>query len=183
MTRALVSGIGLLALAGCGAPFGPCYSELVIVSVDGTVDRGTGPDASAAAGQVAPGNVSDFPILRGFFIDGEAVAGSVVVFTATGLGAGFVAVGIPGSIGAGQRVPLSAFQGGGWGTLTSGSGGLLAWRDGDFEATSVSGTLTVLEREPLRLRLDFTAGAASGQSRTVDVTASFRYERTRVGCD
>lgn len=183
MTRALLFGIGLLTLAGCGAPFGPCYSELVIVSVDGAVDRGAGPVASGAAGQVAPGNVSDFTTLRGFFIDGEAVAGSAVVFTATGLGAGYVAVGVPGSIGAGQSVPLSAFQGGGWGTLASGSLGLLAWRDGDFEATSVTGTLTVLEREPLRLRLDFTARGPSGQTRSADVTASFRYERTRVSCD
>jgi len=183
VTRAVVLGVGLLALTGCGAPFGPCSSELVIASVDGTVDLGGGPSASGASGQVAPGNVSDFATLRRFFIDGESVAGTTVVFTATGLGAGFVAVAVPGSIGAGQSVPLAAFQGGGWGTLASGSGGLIAWRDGDFEATSVTGTLTVAARAPLRLGLLFSARNAAGDTRSVVATATFRYERRPAVCD
>ncbi len=76
---------------------------------------------------------------------------------------------------------MSAIVGGGWG-VASGSGAQVSLLDGEFQATSATGTITILETQPLRVRLEVTATEADGASRTLSAAMSFSHSRVRTNC-
>ena len=171
---------GTLVLAGCGTPFGPCYSEAVDVGLAGTLDGA----ALAAAGQVAPGSNATYQALRAVLIDGSGMAGQQMVWTVEGVGGdGYLAVQLPANLAAGQTFPVSqVFVGGGWG-LGSGAGvPAVSARFGAHQATTVTGTIAVLGVAPLRLRVDLTLGHAPSVTRRLTATATFSFRRESTPC-
>ncbi|MBM4187868.1 MAG: hypothetical protein FJ206_11240 [Gemmatimonadetes bacterium] len=172
---AILVGLGS---AGCGSPFGPCYSEAVRVGLNGTWDGG----AVALAGQVGPGNISGFGEVRRVLIDGQGLGGQSVTWTADGLGNdGYLALTIPAAFSQGQVFPVrTTFVGGGWG-IGAGSTVAVSARVGATKATAVDGTITVLAAAPLRLRVDLQLGIG-GQTRRLEGLAVFRFDRERIPC-
>jgi hypothetical protein len=187
MTGRVLVAVGLLAsTSACGDPYGPCFSERIEVTLSGTLSDGTASSPVTAGDQVAPGNIADFAALKRVLIDGHPRAGQVA-WTVGNFGSqvGMVAVFMPGQVQRGQALPLAAIRGGGWGTLPGGStqSASVDFRMGSFTAETVTGTLTVLETAPMRVRLAFTARDASGSARAVGVTAAFSFRREQTACD
>lgn len=174
--------LGTCVLIACGYPFGPCISEHIEVAQTATMDRGAGPESFDGAGQVAPGNTADFDALRAFLIDGGSIAGRQVVWTVN-TGTGYLAVFLPGSVRSGDVVAVSAIVGGGWGLATASAGAAVSLRDGDFQAATASGTITVESTRPLRIRFDIIASDAAGEGRSLSGVMQFAYSRTRTRCD
>jgi hypothetical protein len=170
-----------LTAAGCGAPFGPCYSELVQVAFAGSVD-GT---ATTGSGEVALGNIGgDFYQLRDFVIEGTPLPGHRIVWLMTGFSQlDFLSVWLPASVTRGQVLQVSeVLQGGGWGVLP-GTGLAISARIGAGSgfATAASGTVTVERLAPLRLATDLTVSNAEVTRRIVG-QIDFALQRDRVAC-
>ena len=180
--RQLVAGLATMVtlISGCGAPFGPCYSEAVEVALNGTLDGA----AIAVTGQVAPGNTPTFAGLRQVLIDGSAIAGQQVVWTVDGLGGdGYLTVQLPANLTSGRTFQLDqVFVGGGWGLGPGGGTPAVSARFGPNQASAVSGTIVVLRAAPLQLRLDLTLRDAQNPNRRFAATATFSYRREETPC-
>lgn len=185
MDRILVAAaIGASVLTvGCGYPFAPCFSEHIEVHQVATLDRGTGPVEWDGAGVVAPGNIPDFELLRGFLIDGQSLAGREAVWTAS-TATGYVAVFLPASVEVGDEATVAAITGGGWGVgEPTGSGrALISLLDGEFQAATASGTIRIVATNPLRIRVEVQAADADRNTRTLSGEMSFSYSRLRTQC-
>jgi hypothetical protein len=79
----------------------------------------------------------------------------------------------------------SAFDGGGWGTISlpAGVNAQVSVRADNFVATSASGSIQVLAVAPLRLRIDIETSDATNSTIRIRGDASFKYVRERVTCD
>jgi hypothetical protein len=82
------------------------------------------------------------------------------------------------------RQIAGTFVGAGWGVSapTDLSATSVSVRDGTFQATSASGSLTALDVAPLRLRIDVTASNASGETIRVNGDAGFAYQKVTTTC-
>jgi hypothetical protein len=170
------------AITACGYPFGPCHTERIEAIQTATLDRGAGPVTWDGAGIVAPGNTSDFDALREFLIDGRMLGGRRVVWTVN-TSTGYVAVFLPGSVEAGDQVAVSGVNGGGWGVMAGSAGASISVRDGDFQGTAATGSISVLEVAPLRVRIEVVVSDGDGSSRILSALTGFTYARQRVACD
>lgn len=164
-----VAALTLLLLEAC-SPFGPCYLDRIHVAFSATVTLGDAVQDWDLRGEVTTGNVGGptYDQLAEALIEDAGSAAGVVWTLDVGLGAeaGFLAVQLAADPAEGDVLTVSgAFDGGGWGFLSAPTPGpRLAARIGAFTATSASGTLTVLETEPLRLSADVIVADAQGIS-------------------
>lgn len=78
----------------------------------------------------------------------------------------------------------TAFEGGGWGlvTLAAGEDAAASLRVAGAYARSFTGTVTVLDASPLRLRVDVRAGAATGETLRIRGDAAFALADDEVPC-
>lgn len=169
MHRALSLAPVALLLQAC-FPFGSCELERVHVSFAATVTVGDAVQHWDLRGEVSAGNLdrATYDRLADALIeDGVSAAGAVWTLDA-GFGAqmGFLAVHLAADPASGDVVTVSgALAGGGWGFLPAPrEGALVGARVGAFEATSASGTFTVLATKPLRLSADVTVTDGEGVS-------------------
>lgn len=179
-----LAGLGALAMtmSACGLPLGPCYTELVAVSLTGQIQTPSGATSVAAGDQVARSNVQDFATLRAVLVDGSRFPGRSVAWTVSGVGSGYLAVVLPADLIPGQAVALTPVQGGGWGVFPASSGGLVTWT-GDWPAgATLQGSARILDRAPLRVELDLTLVEPSGNVRRLSATARFSYRRDPTPC-
>jgi hypothetical protein len=81
----------------------------------------------------------------------------------------------------------TAFEGGSWGlvTLAAGENAAASLRVGGIYARGFTGTVTVLDASPLRLRVDVTAasGPPTGQTLRVRGDAAFAVVSDDTACD
>jgi hypothetical protein len=79
-----------------------------------------------------------------------------------------------------------AFDRGGWGVVFSRPDqpfpAVIAVRADNFVVTSASGSITAIDGQPLRLRIDVTARNANNEPIRLTGEAQFRYERVRTSC-
>jgi hypothetical protein len=73
----------------------------------------------------------------------------------------------------------------GWGVMrrVARDSALVAIEAGEFAAYAASGTIVVLETEPVALRLDVTARDSAGAAIRVRGDAQFSYRRERRRCE
>jgi hypothetical protein len=86
----------------------------------------------------------------------------------------------------GEVVPVElAFDGGGWGAtdIPRATAAAVAVRAQNFNATSATGTMTVLSASPLRVAIDVTARSASGETMRLLGQAGFAYQVVTKICD
>lgn len=147
------------ALSGCVFPF-ECESEHVEVAFPATVERGSGETSTEAFGSLAPGNIGDdYDAVKAVLVGDSYRSPTWVVWTLSAFDSngGYIAVNAGGPFRPGDVLPVSAaYAGGGWGlsSVPPSDGPEIGVRDGDFVSTSASGTLEVLEVEPLSFRVD-----------------------------
>lgn len=120
-------------------------------------------------------------------IDGtRSTAGAVwTIDQGFGTQGGWMAVTLGGSVTAGEVLQVGdIFTGGGWGVSSpSALPAQVGVHVGTFEATSVSGTITVLTEAPLSLRLDLEFGDGSGSTLSIEGDMTFQRVRESVSCD
>lgn len=176
-------------LSACGSPFGDCRLERVEVSFPATIERGSGTETATLVGSVAVGNLSvpDFETLRAVLTGDVTAENDGVIWTVpmAGTSEGWVSLAIDAPVSQGDVLPVgSAYDGAGWGLFDVPAGTKIAAgvRDGSFIASSVTGTVEVLEVMPLRLRLDLTATDASSATLRVTGDAGFTFVSEPAAC-
>jgi hypothetical protein len=99
---------------------------------------------------------------------------------------GYIAFSHEAPIENGQSLDIGAtFDGGGWGAspaVGTASRPVIAVRTDNFTATSASGSITALNKSPLRLHIDVTTSNASGETIHVTGDAGFAYQSVTKSC-
>jgi hypothetical protein len=166
-----------------------CYSERIEVSMPAMIERNGTPQNENLSGVVALTNVPDqFAALRAVLTEDPTQQTYGVVWTmpAFQTNGGGIAIALQAPLRAGDVLAVnSAFDGGGWGTISlpAGVNAQVSVRADNFVATSASGSIQVLAVAPLRLRIDIETSDATNSTIRIRGDASFKYERERVTCD
>jgi hypothetical protein len=152
------------------------------------ITRGGTTSSTLLTYTLTPSNVdqAEFNTLRGALVQGSSTAANVTwtvpAFDSNG---GYISFShlTPFTVGETRQV-ASAFTGAGWGVTTGTDLSVTAVsiRDGSFQATSASGSLTALDTSPLRLRIDVTGSNASGETVRVTGDAGFAYQKVTTTC-
>lgn len=178
-TRALLAAAALLA-AGCGSGTDACQAESIGVTLPATINRNGTPSAATLAGEVSVGNVGTpaFAALRELLTGDAAAATTGVIWTVPAFEPeqGWVVVALDAPLSAGDELSVEGtYLGAGWGIFDlPGSTRLAAGlRAGNFVATTVTGTVSVLAVAPLRLRLDLLGEDGAGATVRIQGDASF----------
>jgi hypothetical protein len=180
----------ILGLGACsnGRPqAGMCDVEQLEVTWPATIERGGVPTSEQLSATVTPTNVTPevFDSLTTTLVRGRVTAPSVLwSVPAFNTSPGGIAVAHTGALRRGEVLRVAGvLEGGGWGVmpLVSRDSALVAIEAGEFVANSASGTIAVLETQPLALRLDVTATDSAGDVMRVrgDAQFSLRSERHR----
>lgn len=180
------------AVPGCSTfefLVGDCEIEYIEVSWPATIEQGGNSELSRLLDRIAPSNVSgqEFDRLKGALIRGEPQSSSLVIWSvgAFSTNGGYVSITHPAPSAVGAVIPVtSAFNGGGWGTVTGRPSGeaSVAVRASGFVAASATGSLTVLDNQPLKMRIDFTARSATNESMRISGEAQFGLRREKTTC-
>jgi hypothetical protein len=184
--------VALLLLASCSndrPPAGMCDVEQLEVTWPATIERDGVPTSEQLSATVTPTNVTPevFDSLTTTLVRGRVAAPSVVwSVPAFNTSPGGIAVAHRGALRRGEVLRIAGvLEGGGWGVmpLVSRESALVAIEAGEFVAGSASGTIAVLETQPVALRLDVTATDSAGDVMRVrgDAQFSWRSERRRCG--
>ena len=189
---ALFRGPMLAALAvlmpGCDYPFGSCEREYVEATLPATL-IGASPAALLLSYRLAETNL-DPPTFAGVrrIVRGEPGAPSGLVFTLEAFDSPVrivlaMIVATPAEVGETLQV-RGIFDGGGWGTADppAGSDAVVDFRIGEDDATAATGTLVVLSRSPLRLRVDITLEGLGAPSTRLQGDLEFRSYTEDVSC-
>ena len=181
----------ILTLAACsnGRPRGrTCNVEQLEVTWPATIERGGVTTSEQLAATVTATNVTPevFDSLTKTLIRGRAVSPAVLwSVPAFNTDPGGIAVGLTGALRRGQIVRVAGvLDGGGWGVMphVSPDSALVGLEAGDFVASTASGTITVLETEPVALSLNVTATDSAGATIRVKGDAQFSLRRQRGRC-
>lgn len=182
----------LLALPGCSTYellTDSCNVEYIELSWPVTIERGASSSNAVLFNRLSRSNVSidQFDMLKRAFIAGENQTASAAVWSvsAFNVNGGYISLVHRVPLPAGETVPIvTAFEGGGWGTLTGrpSSSASAAVRAGTFTATTAKGTLLVLAASPLSLRVDLTATNQAGEDIRVRGDAAFSLRRETGSC-
>jgi hypothetical protein len=187
MAAVRTASLLLVLLAACseGPRRGRCNVELLEVTWPATIERGDVATREQLSAAVTLTTLSPevFDSLRQTLVRGRprapAVLWSVPAFNTS---PGGISVVHAGALKRGALLRVAGVQdGGGWAVMprVSPDSALVGVEAGEFAATTASGTIAVLETEPLALRLDVTARDSAGSAVRVrgDVQFSFRRER------
>ena len=183
-----------LPLAACGGPLDTsCTEESIRVDFPATAGIGVGEfiRPMEMAGTLGEDNV-DAPVFRRLWriaSDAGDESGAFVFTLTPRTGSAVVAEFLSLAL----RVPLrqgavatvdAAFEGGGWGlvTLAPGEDAAASMRVNGAYARSFTGTVTVLDASPLRLRVDLGATTATGEILRVRGDAAFALAADEVPC-
>ena len=154
-----------------------------------TIERNGAPQNETLSGVVAFTNVPDqFAALRAVLTEDPTQQTYGVVWTMPAFqtnGAG-IAIALQAPLRAGDVLAVnSAFDGGGWGTISLPAGvrAQVSLRADNFVATSASGSIQILAVAPLRLHLDIETKDAANSTIRIRGDASFKFVRARVTCD
>ena len=181
-----------LAIQGCWALEslgGRCPQEQLVVTLPLTVTRGASTTSPLLTATLTPASISQsqFDMLRQAFTEDIAPSSFSVVWTVPGFGAGggFIsfAHAAPLAEGTTTQVASTFINGGGWSAapFTQTAPGVSVNAD-NFIATSATGTITALDTNPVRLRIDVTAAAAGGETIRLTGDAGFHYEVVTASC-
>ena len=179
----LVFACGAMGLDACSYPFGPCETERIEVTLDGSIRRAGVTSDVRWIDSVADGNVGRpaYEDLRAILIEGASPGAVAVVWTIAAFDSnpGAVAFAVNGTLSTGTVLPVQrVFDGGGWGRLSLGAEPVLInVRAGDFIASSVTGTLQVLDSAPLRLHVDVEV--ASDRGERIRIQGEIRFQGIR----
>ncbi len=153
------------------------------------IERNGAPQNETLSGVVAFTNLPDqFAALRAILTEDPTQQTYGVVWTmpAFQTNGGGIAVALQAPLRAGEVLAVnSAFNGGGWGTISLPAGvrAQVSVRADNFVATSASGSIQILAVAPLRLRMDIETRDTASSIISIRGDASFRYVRERVTCD
>lgn len=183
---ALVTSQGCVVLESLG---GRCTQEQITVTWSATITRGSSVTTPLLVSTITPQNIdpSQFQILRQTLTSGEGsgiynVTWTVSAFDVNG---GYIAFthGAPLASGEIQQVG-TAFNGGGWGAYSASAAlpPAVAVRADNFTATSASGSISVIDGSPLRLRIDVTTSNAAGETIRLTGDAGFSYAEVATTC-
>ncbi len=166
-----------------------CEDEAILVTWPATITRGEATAIVTLTGAVGPGNIdpSQFTLMREVLITGGRELITSVVWTtpAFAVNGGYVALVHKAPLATGQTEPVNlATDAGGWGVMSLGRElpAAIAVRAENFVATSASGSVTALQGQPLKLRIDVTARSASGEAMRLTGDAEFRYATEGASC-
>jgi hypothetical protein len=183
---ALATSQGCVVLESLG---GSCTQEQITVTWHATITRGTSVTTPLLVTTITPQNVdpSQFQILRQALTSGGTsgiynVTWTVPAFNVNG---GYIALTHASPLASGETHQIaSAFNGGGWGAQSVGAPvpPAIAVRADNFTATSASGSISVIESSPLRLRIDVTTSNASGETVRLAGEPGFSYAKVTKSC-
>lgn len=197
LRRTLAAAVLALPLAACDSPVdNSCSLESVAVEMPATLGIGVGGFSQPLnlAGTLSEDSVDAevFRRIRRTAADAEDGSGAFVFTLAPQSGS---AVGAE-AFSLALRLPLregdvvdvrTAFEGGSWGlvTLAAGENAAASLRVGGIYARGFTGTVTVLDASPLRLRVDVTAiaGPPTGQTLRIRGDAAFALAADDTACD
>jgi hypothetical protein len=182
----LVAGlaVGLLSL-GLTACDQCREEEIPVVTMAATIDFEGQTTMAQLEGSVGPFNIDEvsFRAVRDFLAEGGAQGSGGAVWTVEPQSASpalsYVAIQLSGPLAPGDLVNVTtAFDGGGWGTPFTSVPMIAVASPGGFVASTASGTLEVLNVQPLGLRLDMlTVNAEMNELRLRgDMAARLRRE-------
>jgi hypothetical protein len=165
-----------------------CTFEELEVTWPATIERGGIATSEQLAATLTPTNVTReaFDSLTQTLVRGRAVSPAVVwSVPAFNTDPGGIAVMHAAALRRGQMLRVAgALDSAGWGVMPRAprDSALVAVEAGEFVARIASGTIQVLETEPLALRLDLTARDSAGATVRVRGDAQFSYRRERRRC-
>jgi hypothetical protein len=182
----------VVALQGCyafEALGGRCLQEQLTVTFPVTITRGSTTTSTLLTTTITPSNLDQtrFARLRQSLVEGT----DTELFTVTWMVPAFDING--GMIAFTHTAPLSsgetqqvtgAFDGGGWGADPAARAILpaISVRADNFTATKASGSITVLNTAPLRLRIDVTTLNDAGETIRITGEAGFHYDKVTKPC-
>ncbi|HKY96618.1 MAG TPA: hypothetical protein VJL35_02075 [Gemmatimonadaceae bacterium] len=180
-----------LILQGCWALEslgGRCPQEQLVVTWPVTITRGTATTSPLLTATLTPTSISQsqFNTLRQALTQDVAPNSFNVVWTvpASATSGGFISFAHAAPLTEGTATQVtSTFTGGGWSAapFTQSPSGVSVNAD-NFVATSATGTITSLDTNPVRLRIDVTATSASGETMHLTGDAGFHYEVVTASC-
>jgi len=187
LTLAAVVGLqGCYALEALG---GRCEQEQLTVTFPVTITRGSTTTSTLLTTTLTPSNLDQtrFERLRQSLVDGIDTELFTVMWTvpAFDINGGMIAFthSAPLSPGETQQV-TGAFDGGGWGAESAARPILpaISVRAENFTATKASGSITVLNTAPIRLRIDVTTSNEAGETLRITGEAGFHYDKVTKPC-
>jgi hypothetical protein len=188
LTRVALVLTATWSAAAC-YPFGGCESDRIDGSFPVSVQFDNVSETWDLTGLVFDSNLdpSSYAALVEALIDGTRSTAGAVWTIDQGFGAqgGWMAVHLGGGVAAGDVLPVNdIFTGGGWG-LSSPSAipARVGVHVGTFEATAVSGTMTVLATGPLSLRVNLSFDDGQGTTLEIEGDMGFARVRESVSCD
>lgn len=186
---AMLAALAVAVLTtGCDYPFGSCEREYIEATLPATL-TGTSPATLVLSYRLAETNL-DPPTFESVrrIVRGEPGAPSGLVFTLEAFDSPVrialaMIVATPEEVGETLQV-RGVFDGGGWGTAAPPveSDAIVDFRIGEVDATAATGTLVVLSRSPLRLRVDITFEGLGATSTRLQGDLEFRSFTEDVSC-
>jgi hypothetical protein len=165
-----------------------CNVEHVEVTWPATIERDGVTTSERLAATLGPTHVTPeaFDSLAKTLVRGRGtapvVAWSVPAFNTS---PGGIAVVLKGALRRGEVVQVTGVPDSvGWGVMprAASGGALVGVEAGEFVARAASGTIAVLETEPVALRLDVTAADSAGATMRIRGDAQFSSRRERRPC-
>jgi hypothetical protein len=182
--------VALLLLAACDRPRqGMCNVEQLAVTWPATIERGGVTTSEQLEATLTPTNLTPevFDSLAKTLVRGKMVAPAIEwSVPAFNTDPGGIAVVHSGALrrGAVLRVGHFSEPAEGWSVMppVARDSALVTLEAGDFEVRQLSGTILVLETQPVALRLDVTAKDSAGATIRVRGDAQFSFARLRRPC-
>jgi hypothetical protein len=191
--RSTQCAVALLAVAGCseGRSSRLCAVEQLEVMWPATIERDGVTTSAQLSATLTPTNVTPevFDSLTRTLVRGRSGGGAVVLWSVPAFDTdpGGIAVAHKSALSRGEVMRVDgALDGGAWALVppdSLGPGARAAVEAGEFVASDVSGTIAVLETEPVALRLDLTARDSTGATIRVRGDARFGHRRERRRCE
>jgi hypothetical protein len=166
-----------------------CDTDFLRVTWPATITRGSNVTNATLFQSITPANIDaeEFRLLREVLINGSTSGSATVIWTvpAFDVNGGYIALthSAPLDPSASQQVSF-AFDGGGWGATTASRviQPAIAVRADNFNATAASGTITTLNKAPLRLGIDITVRNALNQTMRITGEAQFEFQKVHSSC-
>ena len=166
---------------------GRCPQEQLVVTWPITITRGASTTSPLLTATLTPDKISQsqFDMLRKALTQDVAPNSANVVWTVPlATNGGFIsfAHAAPITEGTANQV-TSVFTGGGWSAAPfTQSPWAVSINADNFVATTATGTITALDTNPVRLRIDVTANNAAGETMRLTGEAGFQYDVVSASC-
>jgi hypothetical protein len=165
-----------------------CDVEQLEVTWPATIERGGVTTSEQLSATLTPTNVTPevFDSLTTTLVRGRAAAPAVEwSVPAFNTSPGGIAIAHQGALRRGEVLRIAGvLNGGDWGVVphVARDSALVGVQAGEFEARDASGTIAVLETQPVALRVDVMATDSAGATVRVRGDAQFSFRRQRRRC-